>query len=304
MSTAQPDLRCLDLPDLEADHRLRAVLEAALVEAGARTCASDTTRPHWGASFFGLDRSPMFLDCGPEVRERIVGIAGQGLLDEAWYIEKSGLTYAARMVLLSPTTQERMLYSLFAADEATHFHGISQWMPPGRTPPTSPFHHLLARVIETGRREVLVFVIQVVLEGWGLRHYRAMAEACLTPGLRALFQDILNDETRHHGSGAILCATRPLSVADQDALIEILEPFLAMVRVGPVGLIEAFEGATGPLSAAHRQQLLRELGGPEHARSRLDLLRELMSRTSSAGPVVAALVARGCFTPSPIEACA
>ena len=51
---------------------------------------------------------------------------------------------------------------------------------------------MLASLIEEGDRESLVFIIQVILEGWGLTHYRSLAQGCqsedFTEVLKALFE--------------------------------------------------------------------------------------------------------------------
>jgi hypothetical protein len=296
------DLRCLDLPELAAEHRLHAVLGAAL--ADARAPADPVTDAlHWPATFFGLDRSGLFADCAPSQQDAILRGAGEGLLEEAWFIEKAGLAYTAKMALLSPTTEERMLYALFAADEATHFHGISRWLPAHDARQPSAFHQLLARVITSGSRDVLVFVVQVVLEGWGLRHYRALADASLTPGISNLLRAILDDEARHHGSGTLLCAARPLQASVHEELLDVLDPFLQMVRVGPLGVLDAVQRCVGPLAREQRLRLLVDLDGQQHARARLHLLRDLMRRTASADVVVTELERRGCFEPLDLEAC-
>ena len=292
---------CLDLPDVDADHRVRAVLSAALQHAGAHKAPASVDGALWRADFFGLEQCTLFREADEATRARVLRHASQGLIREAWYIEKSGLTYAGKMALSATTTQERMLYNLFGADEAKHFHGVSQWIGDEGPGAPSAFHELLAEVIQTASSPVLVFVIQVILEGWGLRHYRKMSEACVSQEFSRLLDDILFDETKHHGSGALLFSSRTLARDDRDTIIDVLERFLGMVRVGPAGVLSALEAGVGPLDRRERLRVLHELGAEAHAGQRLQFLRSLM-KAEQAAPIVSALDARGAFNPLAPEA--
>jgi hypothetical protein len=115
------------------------------------------------------------------VRGRVLAHCGDALLQEALHIETMGVAFAARMALLATTVEERMLYGFFAAEEATHLAGVSRFA--SRCPAEGPFLAMLDELIAEGDRATLVLVVQVVLEGWGLDHYRGLARACRGPAL-------------------------------------------------------------------------------------------------------------------------
>jgi hypothetical protein len=296
----------LDLPHLPEGDRLRSVLASALAsgEAAAAGASAAPRGPYWDANFFGLDRSSAFGRASEESRRAVLSAAGRGLLEEAYFIEKAGLAFTAKMCLLAESTEERMLYSLFSADEAEHFAAISRFVEGTPDPSGHPFLSLLSSVIENGDRDSLVFLIQIVLEGWGLTHYRAMSGACLDPALSAALQGVLKDEARHHGSGLVLIdAGGGLQASSREYVTSALVRFLSMVRAGPQGVVFAVESVLGGSTRRQRIKLLEELDTAAHAHQRLELLRGLMVR-AGAGDIVADLEGEGMFAPLPPEALA
>lgn len=287
----------LGLPSLAADDRLLAVLDAALRAAGQPSVRAPRCDP-WSAAFFGLDRTSAWRGATPAQQQEIVRVAGQSLLEEAFYIEKCGMAYAATMSLRAQSTDERALYSLFAADEARHLCAVSGWV--GEPGPPSAFHHLLVEVMERADPVGVVLIVQVLLEGWGLRHYRDLAAGCNDAALSAVLEGIVSDETRHHGSGVILLQQRELSAEGAAVAVELLCPFLTMVRAGPQGTLGALERVLGPLAWPDRVATLQELDTERHSAVRLELLHSLL-QTRRAAPVRLELEARGMFNPLPAE---
>lgn len=293
----------MDLPSLPASHKLQPVLRSAL-GAPRSTESAPTTHGHWEAAFFGLDRSRVFRQAREEEQARIVDEAGRALLEEAYFIEKSGISFAAKMVLLADSIEERALYALFAADEATHFSAIRRFLIDEREAPgQNPFFALLSSLIEEGERATLQFVVQIVLEGWGLRHYRHLRDACTNLELRGVFDAILADEAAHHGSGRVLYGERPAGGASARAIVDTLRPLLGMVQVGPRSVMDAVERVLGHLSRRERATLFEELGGEGHAAARLTYLRDLMQRSEGASDIVATLDACDAFRPLSYEDC-
>ncbi|HVJ92716.1 MAG TPA: ferritin-like domain-containing protein [Labilithrix sp.] len=293
----------MDLPSLPAGHKLRPVLRAAL-GTSANLAPSVASHQHWDAAYFGLDRTHIFQDASEEDRARILDAAGRALLEEAYFIEKSGVAFAAKMVLLSETTEERLLYALFAADEASHFSAVRRFLVrEPEAPEANPFLSLLSGVIENGNRATLQFVIQVVLEGWGLEHYRSLRNACASEALRPILDGILADEAAHHGSGRVLFDGADVDAATKQAILDVLRPLLRMVQAGPQTVVAAVEGVLGHLSRAQRVRLLEELDGEAHSLTRLTQLRSLM-RGERARDIVEALDAQNAFVPLSYEDCA
>lgn len=288
------------LGNLAGDDRLRSVVDATLRAHGLSVLdvpdvgRSTPAAPFWPSSFFELERLSAFRGAGPDVQDAIVRHCGEGLIQEALHIETIGLAFSARMVLLADTVEERTLHALFAAEEAAHLSGLSRFGV--RRPAQDPFLALLAELVAAGDRPSLVLVVQVVLEGWGLDHYRRLARASTDVALTDVLEGIVRDEARHHGSG-LLAAPR---LGHSDATLDVLTRFLDMVRRGPQAVVGALEAHAGPLARSARLRAFTELDTENHSARRLDLVRELLLR-AGAQPVVTALDARGSFRPLTAE---
>jgi hypothetical protein len=275
----------LTAPHLGADHPVRPILAAALGRRleGRHGETGPATRAPWGAAHFGLDRVERFQRAGAMTRRRILVACARDLLTEAYYIEKLGLGFTAKMALLSETTEERMLYCLFAGDEAAHLHAIAAYVGDGAaaSAPDDPFLALLTEAIAAGEKPGLTYVVQVVLEGWGIAHYQSIARDCRDGDLRRTLLRLARDEALHHGSGVALLKRRPLPERDRTFVTEVLVRLLEMVRIGPQRVVARLEELTGPLSRGQRVQVFRDLDAQAGTQRKLDLLRGLMGSTDS-----------------------
>ncbi|MEM6598013.1 MAG: ferritin-like domain-containing protein [Cyanobacteria bacterium P01_C01_bin.69] len=290
----------LNLPSLESTHKLNRVLLATL-EKKPRLPESIDCAP-WGADCFGLAYSPLFNDASLAEQHQILQLASQSLLGESYAIEKAGVGYMAKMTLLAETTEERMLYSLFGADETTHLAQLTPFViGMDRLDETDPFLRLLESLLETVDRSALMFVIQVVLEGWGLSHYRMLSKTCRHPALSALFRSFLQAEARHHGAGMLLFERAELSEKSRALIVETLAAFLQMVQVGPQRVVDAIAQVKGGLSRNQRIRLFTELDTETQSGMRLELLRSLI--TSAAPDIAETLDHKGLFTPLPPAQC-
>jgi len=271
-------------------------------EQTSGSSATSYCEPYWDASHFGLDRVAVFHTATPAEQRAILYRANLALLQEAYAIEKAGMGYMSRMALLAETTQERMLYTLFAADETSHFVQLSPFVHEKPTLANNPFLQLLSEVLEGADKTVLLFVIQVVLEGWGLTHYRALAKDCRSVPLQLTLQGFLQDESRHHGTGVTLFNQAQMSPESHAGIVEILMQFLRMVQAGPQSVVEAIAHVKGHLSQEQKVQILAELDTETHSGTRLQTLRSLM-RGDGAGEIVQELDDRGAFRPLPAHQC-
>lgn len=164
---------------------------------------------------------------------------------EAYYIEKAGMTFAAKMSLLSESIEEQKMFSHFAAEEAAHFNLIETLLATvDKHEGQDLFINFLNEVIATGERRPLIFIIQVVLEGWGIDHYGVMERTCKEADIKKQLKMILKDEASHHGSGVSLFNESDLSVSELNYTMEMMAEFLKMVRIGPISHFETFKKHT------------------------------------------------------------
>ena len=264
-----------DLPPAAANAPLRRLLQSA----AKSPLPGSHTEPnyYWDLTFWGLDRVRLFQEATPEEQHRIWAIANQDLLEEIYWVEQGGVGYMAKMSLLAETTEERLLYGLFAADEATHLTQIQGFLV---SPPVFQGDHFLAfmgELIESSDKALLMTLVQVVLEGWGLSHYRYLAQNCLSPDLKVTLQGFLAAESRHHAAGVLGLQQWPYRPDSLDQIYEALSHFLQMVQLGPQRLLRAIAQGKGDLSRPEKIQILEELQTEVHSQKRLDILRNLMT---------------------------
>ncbi|MDM9382301.1 ferritin-like domain-containing protein [Chlorogloeopsis sp. ULAP01] len=258
---------------------------------------------YWDAKHFGLNRVKIFREACVEEQIEILQLCNLGLLEEAYFIEQAGVGYMAKMVTLAETTEERMLYALFSGDEVTHLAQISQFIDTSELVGTDdPFLRLLGDLVENPDKSVLLFILQVVLEGWGLSHYRSLAKDCHSSDLSAVLWGFLQDESRHHSTGVTLFDRVAVTKSSQQTMIETLALFLQMVQVGPQSVVAAIEKVKGYLSPAQKVKIFEELDTEIHSGTRLQLLRSLM-RSPNAEVIVEELEVRGAFQPFPANKC-
>ena len=282
---------------------LQTLLERRLPAHGiSAPCSLDRC---WGPAHYRLDQVGAFQRATPAQRREVLAGCARGYLLEAYFIEKAGVSYAAKMILLAERAEERSLYAVFAAEEASHLAALQASLGPVDEGSwrANPFLELLEQIIVEADREVGQLIIQVALEGWSLMHYAQLRDACEEPALRALLGQIVADEAAHHGSGVQLLRDVSLSARQQAQAVELLGEMLRLVQLGPLLIVGTLERALGGFSGAERAQVYRELDREGHIRARLEKLQRCLRKVDAAQPVLDALTARGAFTvpsaPSP-----
>ena len=288
----------LDAPNLREGHELYAVLTSALKSRAALpSIGANAAQAYWPATHFKLDQVAIFRDASEEDQARILQGCSRDILEEAYYIEKCGMYFAAKMSLLAESAQERALYSLFAADEAVHFNWISRYVAPPETaaPLANPFIRLLDEILQSGGKLTLVCIVQVVLEGWGISHYHALTRDCRDAELKQIFENIIKDEARHHASGVILFNEQHPSAEQISKLVELLRRLLWMVQIGPQAVVSQLERGRGRLAKAQKASVFDELEAALETARKLETLKTLIRSTAHGDVMVDALEQSGAF---------
>ncbi|MDI1226384.1 MAG: ferritin-like domain-containing protein [bacterium] len=231
----------------------------------------------WPACWWGLDRSAVFTRADNEMQQAALAACTRGLLNEAYFIEKSGLAYSAKMVLVAPSTDAAQLYAFIGADEARHL----AWLEPfvaadDKTRPQGAFLSFLSSLIEECPPEVMIYLVQVILEGWGIDHYRRLSDGCTHPALAAILRNILKDEALHHRSGVLQHEAVTLIGDNRHMVADALKSYADMVRVGPQNALAAVDAAFCGLTVEERTEVVRALGHETETPRKLALLKELM----------------------------
>lgn len=265
---------------------------------------NDLKEPIWNEYFFSLHLSSFYQALSQEKKNAVLLRCSKGLLYESQMIELAGTTFAAKMALLSETVAERELYSLFAADEARHLRMISSIRGAPNSDPAreNPFLQYLGNLILSEKKAPLVLLIQVVLEGWGISHYTRLAELSMNSSVSQVFQEILKDEAKHHGSGLLLFSEEDISESDRERLVEQLSHFLTMVRTGPFSVVQTLASETGGMSAEQVRLFLKETEFQKKLENDLELLHHLLLK-SGAGRIVSGLHRSKLFELPSLEEC-
>ena len=270
----------MNLAHAADDHPLHRLL-APVYGRDSYSLKTPHHAPHasfWPAHFHRLSNVTLFQNASAEHQEDILRHIHVGLLKEAYFIEKLGMAFGAKMLLLSETTEERLLYASLIADESHHLVCVGQFLDaPEKRQTDNPFHQLLEEIIESAHRPALLFVIQVILEGWGLTHYRHLASHCAHLQLKEVLDAILIDEARHHGSGRILLKHQTL---DADSIAQCkaaLSEIFSMVKSGPQMVLQSIEQTLGALMPNDKIRVFEELHAQEDTQRKLDTLKNLVA---------------------------
>ncbi|NJN72486.1 MAG: ferritin-like domain-containing protein [Limnothrix sp. RL_2_0] len=265
------------LPYVEINSPLQKILASALLKTRLPSTDLSPANLFWDANYFALNHVQLFTEASDLEQSQILQIANNDLLEEIYWVEQAGVGYMAKMLLLAETCEERLLYSLFAADEATHLSQISPFLGYQPVFTGDSFLAFMAEVVETDDKALLMTLVQVVLEGWGLSHYRSLANHCLNPVLTLTLKGFLEAESRHHATGVTQLKQWTYSPQSLANIHDALSTFLQMVQVGPQRLLMAIAKIKGDLSYADKIQILEELQTEIHSQKRLDILRSLMT---------------------------
>lgn len=231
---------------------------------------------YWDSSFYGLDKIGLYNESSEEIKSNILTLMTRGTLEEGLFIEKSGMTYTAKMALLARENDERSLYNMLAADEATHFQLIASWMPNPRSHERQPFLSVLNQIVEQGGYASLIFIAQVLLEGWGLSHYMSLFKYCRNEDLKTVFKMILQDEAIHHGSGIVLTKKNPFTGVERDLVYTVIHDFFQMVRLGPVRMAREISEEVGGLTQPQLEQIFIEHGAEQKVHASLVSLLKIV----------------------------
>nr|AUN37170.1 hypothetical protein [uncultured bacterium] len=297
----------LDSHDLCEGHQLYAVLNSA-IKSRSDLQITNTSQEQifWVAEHFGLDKVSIFRKANKAEQQKILQGCSRNVLAESYYIEKCGMYFSAKMSLLAKNTQERMLYSMFASDEAVHFNWMANFISQEDITDflQNPFIQLIEELLQKEESATLAYIVQVILEGWGIHHYQSLAKNCLDPSLKKVFETILKDEARHHASGLILFNEQKLSEQQLNHIAEILVRFFRMVQTGPQMVVAQLEQVKGQLSMEEKVQLFAELSYASETAKKLSILKSFIKAAAYADVILGKLEQANSFKPFTAAECA
>jgi rubrerythrin len=263
------------------NHKLDRILNKRFKSTGIAPSA----KAHWNAQSFGLENIELYQNLKAKEKDLLLKELSMDRIQEAYHIEKSGIAYGSKMTFLSETMDERVLYGSFTGDEARHFKLIEKYYDHSLNSDITDncFLNFLSQMIEKAPKRSLVFMIQILLEGWGLDHYSTMANECQTQELKTDLKSILDDEVVHHGSGVILFEENELTKDERKIVMSSLASFFQMVQVGPISIMTRLESMGAELSKENRILALNQMNAYEGTVYKLNVLKRLMKKSGAKG---------------------
>lgn len=233
---------------------------------------------YWTEGFFSLDKSSLWKSLREEQKTRILIKMNEHLLREAYYIENAGMLYAAKMNIMAESQEERSFFSIMGFEEAEHLQSLTPFLTTSIKSTNVPsFSKHIGKIIIEGDRPSNLFLIQILLEGWGLSYYQSLADHTHDSGMREVFARIIKDETRHHSAGVILLEQK--QTEKNSFLIDAFHELLNMVRVGPWTLIQEIKNEVQGLSSDHIKILIQELDAVKDTNQKLQKLKTLTEKS-------------------------
>jgi len=262
------------------DKKINKILDAYLKIQGKQKKFQEKQQTYyWGPEHFNLHQSSLFMQSTPEQQRSILEKCSRNLISESYFVEKSASAYCAKMMMLANTTEIAQTYSMIANEEAIHLAWLTPYMPiEDRHDPKGAFLQFLSSLIEECDSNLLPYLVQIILEGWGLHHYKSLARDCLNEQLKSVFLDIMRDEALHHHTGEVIFDHSQVTDSQHLFLEKCLKTYAEMVRVGPQDLILSLEETLGGISPAEKRKLLLDIEYQKTTTQKLALLKELMTQ--------------------------
>ncbi len=264
----------------------------------------DKTLSAWPAALYTLPQSALFQSLDDAKQQAIVKTCNDFVLTESYFIEKAGLAYCAKMITLGETTEIRQMYGLIASDEAVHLSWLAPYLTmEQRVSPQGQFIQHISGMIEHCDANTLYFLIQTVLEGWGIAYYKTLGKTCQWQSLKTTLLNIVKDEAIHHNTGVALFTPERLNQQAELTIIEGMKSYFDILRVGAQNIVACCEHQLGPLSLAELTALFSALEAEQSAAIKLQILKNIMQQPAPL-PWLATLELQGYFEPYSPEQCA
>ena len=238
--------------------------------------SQDGARCPWEAETFKLDRVRSFRQAEADAKEAILTRCAHNLLAEAWCVEQRGIAYCAKMASKAESDAERALFAHIGGDETQHAAWLTPWL--FQTPVSDPFNRFIDGLLEAGSRQSLVFLLQVVLEGFGITHYQSLSAGCRDRALAQTLKRLALDEALHHAGGLLVFQPERLTTAERRFITDGAYAFLQIFRVGPQAVAGALIQQIGACTIGELTEVFAALDSQTTAAVKLARLRKLMAR--------------------------
>jgi hypothetical protein len=277
------DLKPLfDIPNLPHQHRL-SVIYRKMMEKRYDLKALDEKVYPWDAKHFGLVNTTLYNKLDLVQQQSLVELLNERLFASFLYIEKSGLTFGAKMILVSETMEEKSLYAAFVEEESRHYMEFNRFanLTLEKEKHWLPMLDILGSAIMDAEKETMAYIIHTLMEGFSITHYQILMQGCQNPQLKESFQRILDDEGRHHAMG-YTTKEKNVSQLVKDQVYEYTTRLLNTVRTSHPS-IKAYELLFGELSQKELQLLKEETKSEERGSQRVQVFESIIKKNDYYG---------------------
>jgi len=265
--------------NLPKNNPLNSLLERALDNYTVSSPDKDVPKILWAPERYKLNQTNAFNNLEIEKQHSVMEKITELNLSLSCYIETSGHNYGAKMILLADTIEEKSIYALFAAEEAIHLKEFQNFMnfTPDPEVHWHPMLNPLAKAIEEGEKNTCLYIIQVLLEGFGMAHYSGLKDDCTYAPLKVAYERILKDEARHHGTGIILSKQNALSKIEEEQIFEYTREFILSLQSAS-WVLNCIEQIGGNLSIEEKKKYSAQTNQVQTMEFRLSKLREMLQK--------------------------
>ena len=269
-------------PHLDASSRLGSLMKKVSQIDSFAGPETELKGQFWSAEHFNLHDSQLFQSLSLEKQQQILAALSHRNISLAYYIEKFGLNYGAKMIAQATSVEEKSLYTFFSADEARHRLLVEKFLIEP-APENINFHPLLpalAYCLEHGSHLSMIFTVQVLLEGFGIYHYSYLKDSTQSVALKNAFNLILKDEAGHHGMGLILTENMKLTIEQSEQICELTSMFVQSLLVAN-WVTEITETSCGGFTKSQLLQFQNEIGYNEQLAIRKEKIKTLLKKSST-----------------------
>ena len=255
----------------------------------------------WPAGFFRLPDTAFWQQATAAQRDQLLYHCASALLREALGIERTAMDYCAHRVLATEDALEKQVYSLTGADEARHYHWLCSVADPA-TIAAAPdsFTRFLQRLVAEGSPHAQSYLLQIILEGWGIHHYQHLARHANDAAVSAVMNGIAQDEALHYAAGVAHFDATRLTEAERGFIRAALAELCTMLACGPLSVLGVLETVAGGFDDATRLQTLAALADTARTEEKLQQLARYI-RHSGMEAEADWLAREGLLNPMPAE---
>jgi hypothetical protein len=166
----------------------------------------------------------------------------------------------------------------------------------------NPFLQVIANIVKEGDQRTLVFLIQILLEGFGIIHYSSLAQNSNDENLKNAFNKILADEANHHGSGQIIFKNILLEEKSKIDIMNFSQQMLGLFKFWAHPILGAFHQSLGDLSRDEATKILEDIKFTEQSLHKMNFFKTEFKH-QSLDDILFSLEEKKLFSPVSIKEC-